>query len=130
MYNNYIHHNMNPKNKKVGDCAIRAVAAALGCSWDDAYLELATSGLALKCAMNDIEAVEDVLVSNGFSIGKIIATKGSKRPTVAQFAAEHPDMSAVLRVSNHLVTCRQGKYIDIWDSGNKSVYKYWYKQIK
>lgn len=33
----YIEHNINPKHKKVDDCAIRVVAVATGLGWDDAY---------------------------------------------------------------------------------------------
>lgn len=47
----YKYLNLNPKNRKVGDCSIRAVAAALLIPWDDAYKLLAEAGMKLKCSM-------------------------------------------------------------------------------
>ena len=121
---------LNPKGIKTGDCAIRAVAAALSASWDNAYKQLADAGFRLKVSMSETEAVESVLLNNGFSIGKIKVPRGSHRPTVASFTREHPDWVSVLRVANHLVACSNGIYVDIWDSGECSVYKYWYKEIR
>lgn len=121
--------NLNPRGKKAGDCAIRAVAAATGLDWDDAYIALANAGLTLKCAMNDIDAIDLVLRDRGFELGKIRIQKGDKRPTVEEFASEHPDLICVLRVANHLVACGQGNYVDTWDSGSCAVYKYWYKEV-
>lgn len=37
----------NPHGSSVGDCAVRAVAAATGQSWEQAYIGLALTGFAL-----------------------------------------------------------------------------------
>lgn len=125
----FVNYNANPKKLKVGDCAIRAVSVATGLSWDDSYKLLANSGFKLKCAMNDVEAVDDTLRGLGFLVGKIRITKGDKRPKVKDFAQQHPDWYSILRVANHIVACGRGNYVDTWDSGDCSVYKYWYKPI-
>ena len=39
--------NPNPRGSSVGDCAVRAVAAATGRSWEQAYIALALTGYAL-----------------------------------------------------------------------------------
>lgn len=39
--------NPNPHGSSVGDCAVRAVAAATGQSWEQAYIALALTGYAL-----------------------------------------------------------------------------------
>lgn len=39
--------NPNPRGSSVGDCAVRAVAAATGQSWEQAYIGLAMMGYAL-----------------------------------------------------------------------------------
>lgn len=126
----FVNYNANPNGKKTGDCAIRAVAVATGLGWDKAYIGLADSGFRLKTAPNDVDAIEDFLVSQGFSVGKIRVKKGDHRPTVDSFARDNPNMYAVLRVANHLTCCGRGNYVDIWDCGDCSVYKYWYKLIK
>lgn len=124
----YIEKNLNPKSRKVGDCTIRAVAAATGLGWDKAYKQLAEAGFHCKCCMCNIEAVDMVLKNNGFKVGKIQVVKGGKRPTVNSFAKENPTLICVLRVAGHLVATGYGNYVDIWDCGEKSVYKYWYKE--
>ena len=125
----YKEYNINPKNKKTGDCAIRAVAAVTGLGWDRAYEDLCKSGFKLKTAPNDVEAIEDFLLSIGFKIGKIRVIKGQKRITVKEFTEQNPNICAVLRVANHFTCCAYGNYLGIWDCGNHVVYKYWYKQI-
>lgn len=125
----FVKYNINPKNKKTGDCAIRAVAVATGLGWDKAYKGLADAGFNIKTAMNDAEAIEFFLVRVlGWNIGKI--PRGTKKPTVEQFSREHPNWYAVLRVSHHITCCGKGNYVDIWDCGSNHVYKYWYKEIK
>ena len=42
--------NPNPRAAKVGDCAVRAVAKALGIDWYQSYVELASEGLT-QCDM-------------------------------------------------------------------------------
>lgn len=125
----YVKHNINPKNKKTGDCAIRAVGAATKLGWDLAYEGLCRHGFMLKTAPNDTEAIHSFLIEQGFTEGIIRVPKGSKRPTVDSFAKEHPNWYSVLRVSNHITCCAYGNYLDIWDCGKSSVYKYWYKEI-
>jgi hypothetical protein len=125
----YINYNVNPKKLKTGDCAIRAVATATGLTWDETYTKLADAGFEMKMCMNSTEVVEKVLVTLGFSIGKIRVVKGQHRPTVESFSKEYRDHYCVLRVANHLVATGRGNYVDIWDCGNSSVYKFWYKKI-
>ena len=125
----YVCKNLNPKGKKTGDCAIRAVAAATNKSWDETYIGLANIGFKNKTIINDTETVDLYLRQLGFNVGTIKVNKGGHRPTVKSFANEHPNWVCVLRVANHLVACAYGNYIDIWDSGDKSVYKYWYKPL-
>lgn len=125
----FVHYNINPLGKKTGDCSIRAVAVATGLGWDKAFEGLTASAYRLKTVPDDTEAIEDFLLKQGFKIGKIKVPKGGKRPTVAQFAELNPDMYAVIRVAGHLTCSGRGNYVDIWDCGDKSVYKYWYKYI-
>lgn len=126
----YIEYNVNPKKRKVDDCAIRAIAVASGLTWDNIFELLVKIAFDYKCAPTDIEAVSIALNQLGFIEGKIKVTKGSKRPTVAEFAENYPNVYAILRVAGHLTCSGRGNYVDIWDCGDKSVYKYWYKPIQ
>lgn len=125
----FVYYNINPLGKKTGDCSVRAVAVATGLGWDKAFEGLVASAFRLKTVPDDTEAVEDFLLKQGFKIGKIKVPKGGHRPTVAQFAEQNPNIYAVLRVAGHLTCSGKGNYVDIWDCGDKSVYKYWYKHI-
>lgn len=40
--------NPNPKQKRVGDCVIRAICAATDREWDDVYCALLAEGFKLK----------------------------------------------------------------------------------
>lgn len=61
----------------------------------------------------------------GFDYQGISNKKGSKRPTVEQFAKEHKNGKYVLSVANHVVGCVDGKYYDTWDSGDCCLYGYY-----
>lgn len=41
----FIEYNPNPVGRRVGDCAVRAIAKALDTSWEGAYLALVINGL-------------------------------------------------------------------------------------
>jgi hypothetical protein len=125
----YVEHNINPKHKKTSDCAVRAVAVATDLSWDKAFEGLTTHAFMLKTVLNDPEAVESFLISIGFKIGHIKVAKGTHRPTVKSFAENNPNVYAVLRVAGHFTCSGRGNYVDTWDCGDYSVYKYWYKEI-
>lgn len=125
----FIKKNLNPANKKVGDCAVRAVAAACNISWQDAFWGLTNVAFEMNDVLNDASVVEVFMISQGFKVGKVKVVKGSKRPTVRQFAEQNPDKVALLRVANHFTACAYGNYVDIWDCGDCCIYKYFYKQI-
>lgn len=118
-------YNANPNNKKTGDCVVRALSKALDKSWDVVYMDLCEIGFELKVMPNDDECYMEYLKSKGFTKETIKVTKGSKRPTVTSFTKEHQEGTYILRVANHLVTVKDGKYFDIWDSGSCCLYGFW-----
>lgn len=126
----FVVNNLNPSGKKTSDSHIRAVAAACNITWDEAFKELCTEAFNKKDTCWDPNVVEAVLLKHGFKIGRVKVTKGSKRPTVYGFAEDNPGIVAVLRISGYFVACAYGNYIDTYDCGSSSVYKYWYKEIK
>lgn len=44
----FVFYNPNPKNQRVGDCAVRAISKAIGMDWSDAFIGLSAEGLALR----------------------------------------------------------------------------------
>ena len=111
-----------PNDHVTGDCSIRAVSFAFGeMNWLETYDMLCDEGRKLLETPTSTETVGKVLTDHGFRWHGI---KGNK-PTVHEFAEQNPTLNCVLRLSHHLTAVRDGKYHDIWDCGDKSVYGYW-----
>ena len=66
IHNRFREKNMNPENKYVKDCTIRAFSAAYGCSWHEAvdYIAQAT-GYSDPC-LNVMENIKQALINLGF----------------------------------------------------------------
>lgn len=120
--------NPNPLKKNTSDCVVRSLVKATGKDWDTVYRELFEIGLELKVMPSNDEAWKEYLIRHGFVYHKIPVKKGQKRPTVNEFATKNRTGTFVLRVANHVVTCKDGYYYDTWDSGKRSLYGYWEKQ--
>ena len=119
----------DPKRKgsSFGDCTIRALSKALELSWIEAYD--VTVPLCRKYYCSNIFDMplafrKEALKELGFSYTGIAITKGSKRPTVAKFASEHPSGTYILSLASHIVAVKDGLYYDTWNCGNKAVYGY------
>lgn len=117
------------KRKSAGDCAVRALMVVTGWDWYQAYDALCKEGRLVMEMPNSSEAVESLLLKEGFKKMKVVVTKGSKRPTVSQLAQKYPEYKVLIGVAGHLVGCKNGDYFDTWDSGYKSAYRYYIKPI-
>lgn len=117
-----------PNTHKCGDCHVRAVAKATDKTWLETFDGLHATARINQDPLGSCENITEYLKPLGFTWHAIKAEKGKKKPTVAEFAKEHPDGKYVLRVSNHVVGAEGGKYYDIWDCGDKSLYGYWEKK--
>ena len=101
---------------------------AEGAKWDEVYKDLCAIGLELKAMPNDKETYETFLTKRGYVKTPISNKKGSKRPTVNEMATRSEKEGAfICQVANHLVTVKDGYILDLWDSGEKSLYAYWRK---
>ena len=112
---------------KYGDCTIRAISKVFNCEWIDAFKKTLPLCEKYQLLPNYIffagheKEVAEIL---GLTKGTITVKKGCKRPTVEQFAKEHPSGSYIVKVAHHVVAVVDGKYYDTWDSGRKSLYGY------
>lgn len=124
----YVFFNNNPKNARVGDCAVRAIAKAIGQDWQDAYIGLCAEGLAIKDMPSANYVWGMYLKKYGFE-ERMISSICPNCVTVSQFAESHPKGRYVLACQNHVVTVLNGDYYDTWDSGNEIVLYYYKKEI-
>ena len=116
----FIKENLNPQNKNVGDCVIRAISKVLNQSWESTYLELAVYGY----SMADLQSADAVW-------GQYMYDKRFKKAllpvdcpnclTVREFAKQYKNGRYLLYVGEHVTACIDGNYYDTWDSGDRIV---------
>lgn len=117
-------YNPSPQGRMVGDCAVRAVAKAIGADWDKAYAELALMGFTLGDMPNANWIINAVLKQYGFE-RKVIPDTCPDCYTVAMFADEHPKGTYILGTGDHVVTVENGVIWDSWDSSLAVPVFYW-----
>ena len=122
----WVEFNNNPVGRSVGDCAVRAVAKALGTDWESAYLMLTANGF----AMGDMPSSDSVwgatLRQHGF-YRESLPNDCPDCYTAKDFANEHPDGTFVLGFGGHTCTVQNGRIYDSWDSSGLSPQFYWFK---
>lgn len=114
----WIPYNPNPKKRRVGDCAVRAIAKIFDTDWETAYAKLSANGYVLADIMNAVYVYGSVLRQNGFT-REIIPNTCPDCYTIEDFCRDHPKGKFVLVTSNHVVAVIDGDYYDSWDSGDE-----------
>ena len=120
-------YNPNPVGRRVGDCAVRAVAKALGIGWEAAYLLIASAGLNMGDMPTSDSVWGAVLREHGF-YRSAIPNVCPDCYTAADFARDNPQGTYVLGFGGHVATVRDGVLYDSWDSSQASPQFYWYKR--
>lgn len=117
----------NPVGRRVGDCAVRAVAKALDMGWEAAYIALAMNGL----SMGDMPSADSVwgatLRQNGF-YRESLPNSCPDCYTARDFCDEHPYGTYVLGFGGHVATVVDGNLYDSWDSSNEIPQFYWHRK--
>lgn len=123
----YREYNPNPVGRRVGDCAVRAIAKALDIDWETAYLKNIINGF----QMGDVPSSDSVwgatLRQNGF-YRKSIPDTCPDCYTAKDFCEDHPKGVYVLGFGGHVATVKDGDLFDSWDSSNEIPQYYWYKE--
>lgn len=114
----FVFFNPNPGAKRVGDCAVRAIAKAMGTDWEKTYLALCVEGLRAHDMPSGNSVWGSYLKASGFR-QRMLPDACPECYTVAAFADEHPHGVYVLALSGHVVTVVNGDYYDTWDSGEE-----------
>ncbi len=120
----WIEYNPNPVGAKNGDCAVRAVAKALGVDWEMAYVLIASNGFVMGDVMSSNNVWGSVLRQHDFQRYNIPNTCPDCY-TIEDFCNDHPYGLYVLGTGTHVVTIEDGNYYDSWDSGNEVPVYYW-----
>lgn len=123
----YVEWNPNPVGRKVGDCAVRAIAKALNMGWEGAFIALTINGLQMGDLPNSDAVWGATLRQNGFR-RENISNECPDCFTVADFADENPKGTYVIGTGGHVVTVIDGNYFDSWDSGAEIPQFVWYRK--
>lgn len=120
----YKYFNNNPNGRIVGDCAVRAIAAAFNVSWDEAFDALAHNAK-LMGDMPSSDSVWGALLRQMGFIRETIPNECPNCYTVEDFAKDHPHGVFVLKTDEHVVTVVDGTILDSWDSSLEIPIYYW-----
>lgn len=120
----YIEFNPNPAGRKVGDCAVRAIAKALDMDWESAYILLAMNGFSMGDMPSSDQVWGATLRKRGFR-KSILSDRCPECYTVKDFCTDHPNGVYVLALGGHVVTVVDGDVYDSWDSSDEVPLYFW-----
>lgn len=123
----WIEYNPNPVGRRVGDCAIRAVAKALDTDWETAFLIVSANAF----SMGDMPSADSVWGATLRQYGFYRNSIPDRCPdcyTAADFAEDHPDGVYVLGFGGHVATVKDGDIYDTWNSSAEIPQFYWYRK--
>jgi len=125
----FVEYNPNPVGRRVEDCAIRAVAKALGIDWESSYAKLCLNGYTMGNLPNANEVISATLRENGF-YRKNIPNTCPDCYTIGEFTDDNREGVFVLGTGNHVVTTIEGKLYDTFDSSDLVPIYVWYKDVE
>ena len=120
-------YNPNPTGRKVGDCAVRAVAKALDIDWETAYLLMMANGYHMGDMPSSDSVWGAVLRQHGFYRSSI-PNKCPECYTAEDFAKDNPKGTFVLGFGGHVATIKDGTLFDSWDSSQEIPAYVWFKK--
>lgn len=123
----WVETNPNPRGRRVGDCAVRAVSIALDIDWESAYALLVAEGFAKADLPNSDSIWGNVLRHHGFKRA-VIDNQCPDCFSAEDFALEHPTGTYVLGFGGHVATVKSGRLMDAWDSSDEIPIFYYYKE--
>lgn len=123
----WIEFNPNPAGRRVGDCAVRAIAAALDVDWETAYDMISDAGYNMADMPSSDAVFGSVLRQHGF-LRTAIPNKCPMCYTAEDFAHDNPKGIFVLGFGGHVATIKNGKLYDAWDSSKEIPIYVWYEK--
>ena len=118
------YYNPNPQGKLTGDCAVRAIAAALSLDWDDAYALICANGFVMADMPNANSVWGRALQVRGFQ-REVIPNSCPYCYTADDFCWDNKTGLYVLGFGNHVATVKDGTIYDSWDSSKEVPQYFW-----
>jgi hypothetical protein len=120
-------YNPNPCAREVGDCAVRAVSAALGISWEQAFWKLVIASYWMCDMPSSNEVIGAVLRKHNF-VKKPVQNTLAQNYTFLDFAYDHPEGVYVVGTGDHVSAVIDGYVTDSWDSLDERPAYYWTRE--
>lgn len=124
MKDRYVYYNPNFKNKRVGDCVVRAISKVLNQSWEESHLSLCLQSFCMA-DMPSSNAVWDAYLKRKGFIREVIPNECNDCYTVEDFCEDYPDGVYVVGTGSHAIAVVNGHYFDAWDSGREQPIYYY-----
>ena len=123
----FIEYNANPKNKKTGDCVIRAIALATNSSWEYTYTKLVEIGIKKGLMLNDRKNWKAYLKDLEYEQQKMPRREDRSRYTLEEFCDEIAEEKKIyiVKVAGHLTIVKDKNLYDTWNCSKKCVGNYW-----
>ena len=127
----YLEKNVNPKNRKTGDCSTRALVGTLGISYEEALKLQIEVSLKTYYDPTSKQVIEKVLEKFGY-----VKMKQPKHDDGSKYLVKELDKiltkkqlneGVLVTVANHHTCITNGVIQDIWNCGNKCVGNYYVK---
>ena len=125
----YENKNVNPKNRKTGDCVVRAIAWASGTPYVEVYKDLFEISLKTGYILNEKRTYEKLLEVYGF-----VKYQQPRKHDNSKFAIAEIDKLisnkdvAIVSCANHLTCVLDGYLVDTWDCRHKTIGNYYLKR--
>lgn len=116
----YCFYNANPLGRRVNDCTVRAISAAYGIPWDDAFDELALLAKAEGTMLDDIDYIDDYLQDRFNRVYSKGETKSNI--SVRQFVNNHPIGIYLITMRGHITCCIDGCIYDTFNPEDRIVW--------
>lgn len=127
----YLNKNVNPKNRKTGDCSTRALVGLLDIPYDKALELQFKAALDTYYDITSHQIMERVLKQFGY-----VKMKQPRYEDGCKYEVREMDkvltpkqlkQGTIVTVAHHYVAIKDNYYQDIWDSGRKCVGNYYVK---
>jgi len=125
----WIEFNPSPTGRRVGDCAVRAIAKALDVDWEKSYMMLVANGFGMGDMPSSDSVWGSVLRQHGFYRESIPNTCPDCY-TARDFCKDNPKGTFVLGFGGHVATVVDGDLYDSWDSSDEIPVYVWYRKEK
>lgn len=129
----FFKYNVNPKQRRTGDCCVRAIVGTLGISYEEAVDKCAYYAKKNYYGITDKQTVEAVLKEYGYIKMKQPRKKNGKKYLVKEMdkilTKQQMQEGVLITIANHHTCITEGYLQDAWDCGNYTVGNYYVKEV-